>query len=165
MRDAPAVTDLVTQATNGDKPAWDALVDRYAPLIWAICQRHRLSRAGASDVGQAVWLQAADQLSGTSFVRGWIRFWVGDLVGILVTAPLILAATDAERRRTLAAIARSPEAWLQVAMLVAVVWTMFAVYRENAARLFYLARMTGVPVTRPSPAERVPLNLIRFVSA
>lgn len=28
MRDAPPVTDLVTQATNGDKPAWDALVDR-----------------------------------------------------------------------------------------------------------------------------------------
>ena len=56
MRDAPAVTDLVTQATNGDKPAWDALVDRYTPLIWAICQRHRLSRAGASDVGQAARL-------------------------------------------------------------------------------------------------------------
>ncbi len=28
MRDARPVTDLVTQATNGDKPAWDALVDR-----------------------------------------------------------------------------------------------------------------------------------------
>jgi two-component system, LuxR family, sensor kinase FixL len=83
-------------------------------------------------------LKATDQLTGTSFMRGWIRFWVGDLVGIVVTAPLMLAAADGERRRTLVAMARSPEAWLQVAMLVAVVWTMFAVYRENAARLFYL---------------------------
>ena len=58
MRDAPAVTDLVTQATNGDKPAWDALVDRYAPLIWAICQRHHLNRVGASDAGQAAGSRA-----------------------------------------------------------------------------------------------------------
>ena len=28
MREAPSVTDLVTQARNGDKQAWDALVDR-----------------------------------------------------------------------------------------------------------------------------------------
>jgi RNA polymerase sigma factor (sigma-70 family) len=63
MRDAPTVTGLVTQARNGDKPAWDALVDRYAPLIWAICQRHRLNYAGASDVAQIVWLQAVDQLA------------------------------------------------------------------------------------------------------
>ena len=75
MRDAPAVTDLVTQATNSDKPAWDALVNRYTPLIWAICQRHRLSRAGASDVGQAVWLQAADQLATVcdpAALAGWL---------------------------------------------------------------------------------------------
>jgi RNA polymerase sigma factor (sigma-70 family) len=75
MRDAPTVIDLVTQATNGDKPAWDALVDRYTPLIWAICQRHRLSRAGASDAGQAVWLQAADQLATVrdpAALAGWL---------------------------------------------------------------------------------------------
>jgi hypothetical protein len=37
--DQPA-TDLVTRARNGDKQAWDALVERYAPLIWSICRRH-----------------------------------------------------------------------------------------------------------------------------
>ena len=30
------VTDLVIRARNGDKLAWDALVERYAPLIWSI---------------------------------------------------------------------------------------------------------------------------------
>jgi hypothetical protein len=30
MRGAPPVTDLVTHTSNGDKPAWDALVDQYA---------------------------------------------------------------------------------------------------------------------------------------
>ena len=35
------VTDLVTCARKGDKQAWDALVERYSPLIWSICRRHR----------------------------------------------------------------------------------------------------------------------------
>ena len=30
MRNDPVVTDLVTRARNGDKQAWDALVERYA---------------------------------------------------------------------------------------------------------------------------------------
>ena len=83
-------------------------------------------------------LAGAEQLGGTGMLRGWMRFWVGDLVGIMVTAPLLLAVADRERRTTLGAMLRSPEAWLQAAMLVAVVWMMFAIYRENAARLFYL---------------------------
>ena len=59
------VTDLVTRAGNGDKQAWDALVERYATLIWSICRRHRLSGADAEDVGQIVWLQLVDQLDRT----------------------------------------------------------------------------------------------------
>ena len=58
----PVVTDLVTRARNGDKQAWDTLVERYAPLIWSICRRHRLSSADAGDVGQRVWLQLVSQL-------------------------------------------------------------------------------------------------------
>ena len=44
VRDDVPVTDLVTRARNGDKQAWDALVERYAPLIWSICRRYRLGR-------------------------------------------------------------------------------------------------------------------------
>jgi RNA polymerase sigma factor (sigma-70 family) len=60
--DNPAATDLVTRARKGDERAWDALVDRYAPLIWSICRRYRLGRADADDVGQSVWLRLVDQL-------------------------------------------------------------------------------------------------------
>jgi len=45
------VTDPVIRAGNGDKQAWDALVERYAPLIWSICRQHRSDDA---DVGQSV---------------------------------------------------------------------------------------------------------------
>jgi RNA polymerase sigma factor (sigma-70 family) len=57
-----AVADLVARARNGDKQAWDALVERYAPLIWSICRRHGLGDADAEDVGQNVWLKLAGQL-------------------------------------------------------------------------------------------------------
>ena len=75
MRGDPVVTDLVIRARNGDKQAWDALVERYAPLIWSICRRHRLGGADADDVGQSVWLQLVEHL-GTlrdpAALPGWL---------------------------------------------------------------------------------------------
>ena len=59
---AGATATSWTRARNGDKQAWDALVERYAPLIWSICRRYRLADADADDVGQSVWLQLVDQL-------------------------------------------------------------------------------------------------------
>ena len=75
MRDDPVVTDLVTTATNGDKQAWDALVERYAPLIWSICSRHQLGGAEAGDAGRSVWLQLVDHLdtiSEPAALAGWL---------------------------------------------------------------------------------------------
>jgi RNA polymerase sigma factor (sigma-70 family) len=67
--------DLVTGARNGDRQAWDALVDRYAPLIWSICRRHGLGDADAEDAGQNVWLQLAGQLA-TIRVPGALPGWL-----------------------------------------------------------------------------------------
>jgi RNA polymerase sigma factor (sigma-70 family) len=67
-------TDLVTRARTSDQRAWDALVERYAPLIWSICVRYRLSRADAEDVGQSVWLRL-DQLGkirDPAALPGWL---------------------------------------------------------------------------------------------
>ena len=49
-RNGPSVTELVIRAKYGDKQAWDALVERYAPLVWSICRRYRLGNADAEDV-------------------------------------------------------------------------------------------------------------------
>ena len=71
----PTVTDLVARAKDGDRQAWDALIERYAPLIWSICRRHRLGRADADDVGQSVWLRLVDQLDRVrdpAALPGWL---------------------------------------------------------------------------------------------
>jgi RNA polymerase sigma factor (sigma-70 family) len=75
MRNDPVVTDLVTRARSGDKRAWDALVERYALLIWSICRRHRLAGADADDVGQSVWLQLVehlDKVRDPAALPGWL---------------------------------------------------------------------------------------------
>jgi RNA polymerase sigma factor (sigma-70 family) len=75
MRDDPVVTGLVIRARNGEARAWDAIVERYAPLIWSICRRYRLSGADADDVGQQVWLQLVDhlaQIRDPAALPGWL---------------------------------------------------------------------------------------------
>src|SRR6516162_2877580 len=75
MRDDPVVTDLVISARNGDKQAWEALVERYGPLIWSICRRHCLDGADADDVGQSVWLQLVahlDKIRDPAALPGWL---------------------------------------------------------------------------------------------
>jgi RNA polymerase sigma factor (sigma-70 family) len=70
-----SVTALVTRARNGDQQAWDALVERYAPLIWSICRGHRLGDADAGDVAQGVWLQLVrhiDQVRDPAALAGWL---------------------------------------------------------------------------------------------
>lgn len=62
MRDDPSVVALVARAAGGDQHAWDEIVERYAPLVWSICMRHRLSSHDAEDVGQTVWLLLVEQL-------------------------------------------------------------------------------------------------------
>jgi RNA polymerase sigma factor (sigma-70 family) len=75
MHDNLPVTNLVTCARNGEKQAWDAVVERYAPLIWSICRRHGLGRADTEDVGQAVWLHLVGHLGSLrepAALPGWL---------------------------------------------------------------------------------------------
>jgi RNA polymerase sigma factor (sigma-70 family) len=62
MRDDPRVIALVTRATGGDQDAWNELVERYAPLVYTVCTRYRLSIHDIEDVGQNVWLLLVEQL-------------------------------------------------------------------------------------------------------
>ena len=69
------VCELVDRARGGDSEAWDELVERYAPLLWSICRKHRLVRSDADDVVQSVWLRLVDQLDKVrepAALPGWL---------------------------------------------------------------------------------------------
>jgi RNA polymerase sigma factor (sigma-70 family) len=75
MWNDPSVVDLVHRARDGDKTGWDELVERYAPLLWSICRRYRLSVEDSQDVGQSVWLHLVEHLPALrepAALPGWI---------------------------------------------------------------------------------------------
>jgi len=75
MRDDPVVIMLVARARDGDQYAWNEIVDRYAPLVWSICQRYGLSRDDTNDIGQTVWLLLVEQLGNIrqpAALPGWL---------------------------------------------------------------------------------------------
>lgn len=57
--DLPA---LVARAAAGEQRAYDAIVERFAGLVWRIARNHRLRAADAADVSQTVWLRLVEQL-------------------------------------------------------------------------------------------------------
>jgi DNA-directed RNA polymerase specialized sigma24 family protein len=61
LSDSP-VADLVTRAAGRDQEAWNEVVERYIPLVWAICVRYGLGRQGIADVSQSVWPLLAEHL-------------------------------------------------------------------------------------------------------
>lgn len=96
--------------------------------------------AGSALIGAAFVgiLRAAQLLDVVPMPDAWLRFWVGDAVGILVTAPLLLAVTDAGRRAAMLRLARRPESILQVAALAATLWLIFDALGGDPSRHFYL---------------------------
>ena len=101
--DDSVVIDLVASARDGDVQAWDALVERYAPLIWSICRKYRLGRADADDVGQSVWLHLVDHLGKIrepAALAGWLATTTRRECGRLVRAAhgphAVVYALDAE---------------------------------------------------------------------
>jgi RNA polymerase sigma factor (sigma-70 family) len=101
--DNSVVIDLVACARDGDPQAWDALVERYSPLIWSICRKYRLDRADADDVGQSVWLHLVNQLGKIrepAALAGWLATTTRRECGRLVRAAhgphSVVYALDAE---------------------------------------------------------------------
>src|SRR6478736_2129628 len=75
MPQPPEVEQLVEAARAGDAAAWDALVDRFLPLVTAVIRRLRLSPADADDVNQTVWLRLVEHLDGLrepQALPGWL---------------------------------------------------------------------------------------------
>lgn len=61
VRDLEAA-GLVRRAALGDEKAWEALVDRFADLVWSVARGHGLVPADAADVSQTTWLRLAEHL-------------------------------------------------------------------------------------------------------
>jgi RNA polymerase sigma factor (sigma-70 family) len=75
MDTSDSLQALVSSARDGDQDAWNAIVERFLPLVCALVRRHRLSEADGDDVCQTVWLRLVehlDNLREPAALPGWI---------------------------------------------------------------------------------------------
>jgi two-component system sensor kinase FixL len=86
-------------------------------------------------------LAASEPALAVGYLEAWLRFWTGDAVGVLVTAPLLLVVADRERRRELIALSRRAESWAQTTVLAGLLWLIFAGLPGDPALHFYLLFM------------------------
>ncbi len=70
------------------------------------------------------------------------RYWLGDVVGMLVTLPILVAMMDAERRQRLWHALRQRQAWLIGALIVAQLWLLL----ERGGGSFNLSYLLLLPV-------------------
>jgi RNA polymerase sigma factor (sigma-70 family) len=61
--DAPDVASLVRRAAEGDRHAWERLIDQFARLIWSITVEFKLTESDASDVAQTTWLRLLQNIN------------------------------------------------------------------------------------------------------
>jgi RNA polymerase sigma factor (sigma-70 family) len=75
MGEPGELTELVARASQGDAAAWNALVERFSSLLWAIARGHRLGQEDAADVVQNTWLKLLDHLDTVAqpeALAGWL---------------------------------------------------------------------------------------------
>jgi signal transduction histidine kinase len=83
-------------------------------------------------------LWANDFLVRESISAAVFRFWLGDAVGVLITAPLLLLAADADARERVLVSWRKPETTLQFVAMVATVFFVFKGAGGEPSKYFYL---------------------------
>lgn len=69
------VGQLLRRAADGERQAWDELVDRYARLVWSVARSFGLDDATAGDVSQTVWLRLVEHCTAIrepERLAGWL---------------------------------------------------------------------------------------------
>ena len=69
------VAALVLRARDGDRQAWERLIDQFARLIWSITGEFRLAESDAADVAQTTWLRLLEHIDRIQYpdrVGSWL---------------------------------------------------------------------------------------------
>lgn len=175
---------LVAAAIEGHQWAWNALVDRFTPLLWSICRGYRLGQADAADVVQVAWLRLMenlDRIQDPNRLAGWLG----------TTCRRECQAVQRRSRRTepvgedgyldrLVQHVDGPEEWVLLADRDATLWQAFARLSERCQRVLRVlvaggddapasyrvaAEMLGMPIGALGPTRGRCLNQLRQLLA
>jgi signal transduction histidine kinase len=91
------------------------------------------------------------------FWRGVTQFWIGDLIGIVVTAPALLLLT---RTRDRPSLRPGPEALVEIAVIAAALWIVFGAGLGDAPKLFYVLFLPVIWIAMRHGAEGAVLGTV-----
>ena len=106
-----SVAGLVRRAKDGDRQAWERLVDQFARLIWSITADFRLAESDAADVAQTTWLRLLEHIDRIEYpdrVGSWLAATARNecLRSLAARKRVVLGHDDAELGD---AVAHEPE--------------------------------------------------------
>ena len=73
--DKNEVADTVRRAADGDRGAWEAIVEDFSGLLWSVCRGYRLEQSDAAEVVQTTWLRLLENIDGIrepERLGGWL---------------------------------------------------------------------------------------------
>jgi RNA polymerase sigma factor (sigma-70 family) len=109
--DSANVAELVQRAADGDRKAWERLVNQFARLIWSITAEFKLVESDAADVAQTTWLRLLehiDRIEHPDRVGSWLAATARNecLRSLAAKKRVVLGHEDAELD---SAVAHGPE--------------------------------------------------------
>jgi RNA polymerase sigma factor (sigma-70 family) len=104
--DRSDVASLVRRAADGDRKAWDRIVDQYARLIWSITVDFKLTESDAADVFQTTWLRLLEHIDRIEYpdrVGSWLAATARNecLRNLAARKRVVLSDSDTELGSTL----------------------------------------------------------------
>jgi two-component system, LuxR family, sensor kinase FixL len=133
------------------EPALSSMRDLVALILVAAASA---ALVASSYVGLTV---AAGLIPAKEFAAAALRYWIGDVIGILVLAPFSLFVLSRRRRRILP---MSMETALQCAAIVCALVLVFGIAEEREFQLFYVLFLPIVWMAVRNGAEGVSVGIL-----
>jgi RNA polymerase sigma factor (sigma-70 family) len=132
---------LVLAARNGERAAWDALVDRLARLVWSVTHAFGLDPQDGADVAQIAWMRLAehiDRLHDPGAVGTWLATTTRNECITVLRQRARVQPTDVDAL-TEAMTSPAAEATVLTSERDRLVWVAFEQLSERCRRLLRLA--------------------------
>lgn len=87
------IAELVQGAANGNRQAWERLVEQYARLVWSITADYHLAESVSADVAETAWLRLLEHIDRIEYpdrVGAWLAATVRNECLRRVTARKIM---------------------------------------------------------------------------
>jgi RNA polymerase sigma factor (sigma-70 family) len=141
--------ELLRQARSGDLTAWEGLVERLGPRVWAVARAHRLSHADAQDVFQVTWMQLVthiDSIREPERVSAWLAATARhESLRLLKRNGRQLPTGQDEEFDTADPLAPEPDARLLATERQIAVWDAMASLPPHCQRLLRLLMTDPLP--------------------